>query len=256
LADDQNEQAQPDASQRPFDEVWWNDYQAQVNKSIIAAEQHLDVPSGTISSIPSDPDFIATVKMYAVIEPILNDLIASWQSQPPALFGGIPSIPSLPLDFEQPARENFRTFVTGLNIDGRTSKLELAKGLGLLAQDRIAFIRAVAQVRHRYAHNLRNMHRSLEDIVTEEQRTNGRIVEHLTGIKLLPSQSFRHPEDRNLLIKVLMYFRLADYLSDALHTLRPPPLPESTRSLLGLGPLAVSAPEVRSLDDVDDETER
>jgi hypothetical protein len=30
-----------------------------------------------ISSIPNDPDFIAIVKMQAVVEPILNDLIAS-----------------------------------------------------------------------------------------------------------------------------------------------------------------------------------
>jgi hypothetical protein len=41
----------------------------------------LEVPAGTISSIPNDPDFIATVKMYAVVEPILNELIAS---RPPA----------------------------------------------------------------------------------------------------------------------------------------------------------------------------
>jgi hypothetical protein len=172
----------------------------------------LEVPAGTISSIPNDPDFIATVKMYAVVEPILNDLIASWQSQPS--FGV--------LDIEQSARENFRTFVAALNIRGPTGKLKLAKGLGLLAEDRLAFIRAVAQVRNRYAHNVKNMHRSLADIVTEEQRTNGRIVEHLTGIKLPLSPDLEH---RNLLLKLSMYYRLADYLSDALQTLRPPPLP-------------------------------
>jgi hypothetical protein len=97
--------------------------------------------------------------------------------------------------------------------------LKLAKGLGLLTEDRIAFIHAVAQVRNRYAHNVKNMHRSLTDIVTEEQRTNGRIVEHLTGIKLALSP------DRNDVLKLLMYYRLADYLSDALQTLRPPPPP-------------------------------
>jgi hypothetical protein len=214
VADDQNEQAQPEASQHSVDEAWL----ARVNESIVAAEQHLEVPAGTISSIPNDPDFIATVKMYAVIEPILNDLIASWQSQTPS-FGALPSL----LDFEQTARENFRAFVAALNIGGPTGKLELAKGLGLLAQDRIAFIRAVARVRNRYAHNVKNMHRSLADIVTEEQRTNGRIVEHLTGINLPLSPD---PEDRNLFLKLSMYLRLAFYLSDALQTLRPPPPPE------------------------------
>jgi hypothetical protein len=88
LADGQNEHAQPDAShasQEAANEIWWQNYIAQVNNSIVAAEQHLEVPAGTVSSIPTDPDFIATVKMYAVVEPILNDLIASWQ-QPPQTF--------------------------------------------------------------------------------------------------------------------------------------------------------------------------
>jgi hypothetical protein len=55
-------------------DVWW----PEVKKSVDSAEQHLGVPAGTISSIPDDPDFIATVKTYAVIEPILNDLIAAY----------------------------------------------------------------------------------------------------------------------------------------------------------------------------------
>jgi hypothetical protein len=173
------------------------------------------VPAGTVSSIPYDPDFIATVKMYAVVEPILNDLIASWQQPPQTSPYQALSL----LYLGQSARENFRAFVAALNIRGPTGKLKLAKGLGLLTEDRIAFIHAVAQVRSRYAHNVKNMHRSLTDIVTEEQRTNGRIVEHLTGIKLALSP------DRNDVLKLLMYYRLADYLSDALQTLRPPPPP-------------------------------
>ena len=114
------------------------------------------MPAGTISSIPTDPDFIAIVKMYAVVEPILNDLIAS---RPPR--GELPWLaPS------QSESENFRTFVTALNMEGRAGKLKLADGMGLLEKGRIAFVRAVAQVRHRYAHNVKNMHRSLIDIVT------------------------------------------------------------------------------------------
>ena len=227
MADDQNEQAQPDASQLSVED-WWNNYLVQVNESIVAAEQHLEVPAGTISSIRNDPDFIFTVKMYAVIEPILNDLIASWQSQTLPV-GGLGGLPSLSSYFEQTARENFRAFVTGLNIRGASGKLKLAKGLGFLADDRIAFIDAVAEVRNRYAHNVKNMHRSLTDVVTELQRGNGRIVEHLTGIKLPLSPDL---ETRNVLLKLSMYYRLADYLSDALKTLRPPPLPEG--GILGL----------------------
>jgi len=182
----------------------------------VAAEQHLEVPAGTISSIPYDPDFIATVKVYAVVEPILNDLITScppWLRPP------------------QSESEYFRTFVTALNMEGRAGKLKLAEGMVLLTESQIAFIRAVAQVRNRYAHNVKNMHRSLTDILTEEQRNSGRIVEHLTGIKFPLSQSL-DPKLRNDLLKRFMYYRLADYLSNALHTLRPPPIPEG--GLLGM----------------------
>jgi len=214
LANDPNGPAQLNPSEEA--EVWWRNYEAEVDKSIVAAEQHLEVPAGTISSIPYDPDFIATVKVYAVVEPILNDLITScppWLRPP------------------QSESEYFRTFVTALNMEGRAGKLKLAEGMVLLTESQIAFIRAVAQVRNRYAHNVKNMHRSLTDILTEEQRNSGRIVEHLTGIKFPLSPSL-DPKLRNDLLKRFMYYRLADYLSNALHTLRPPPIPEG--GLLGM----------------------
>jgi hypothetical protein len=208
LADDQNEQAQPDSHQAV------KDYVAQVTKSIVAAEEHLKVPAGTISSIPSDPDFIATIKMYAVVEPILNDLIAS---RPP----GPQSGPFSWLGPSQSDSESFRTFVTALNMDGRTGKLSLADVMGLLTKRRIDFVRALARVRHRYAHNVRNMHRPLIDIVTEEQRTNERIVQHLTGLHFAAPVA-----GNNELLKLFTYYWLADYLSSALQTLRPPAPPE------------------------------
>jgi hypothetical protein len=257
LADDQNEQAEPEASQHSVEDSW-NNYLARVNESIVATEQHLEVPTGTISSIPNDPDFIAAVKMYAVIEPILNDLITSWQSQTPPLWRARRATVS-PIPLDQIA--HFRAFVTALNIRGGAGKLKLAKGLGLIVRDRVNFISAVADVRNRYAHNVKNMHRSLTDVVTELQRGNKRIVEHLTGINLAGVRPPNEP------LKQLMYYRLADYLSAALHTLRPPPLPESqarvllglgqARTMLGLGPhLFVSPPEGRSPNDDGDETER
>jgi hypothetical protein len=65
----------------PFD-VWWPKYLARVNESVTAAEKYLEDPTGTISSIQADPDFIATVKTYAVIEPMLNDLISARPPRP------------------------------------------------------------------------------------------------------------------------------------------------------------------------------
>jgi hypothetical protein len=185
----------------------------------------------TISSIPNEPDFIATVKAYAVIEPILNELIADRPPQP--LWGNTLGL----MPVEQSAKHNFRTFVMRLNVSGRTGELRLAEGLGLLQQHQIRFVEAVAQVRNRYAHNVTNMHKSLTEILAEEQPHQKRIVEHLTGLK----ETLPLPVGLDNNILRFMYHRLADYLADALHTLRPPPPPEGG-VLSGLFKAAESAP--------------
>lgn len=195
-------------AKEPF-EVWWPKYLAEVDKSVRAAEQYLEVPPATISSIMQDPDYVATVKTYAVIEPMLNDLISA--RRPRSVFGVLS---------QEESEESFEGFVARLNISGRTGKVALAKGLGLLRPDQVRFIEGVARVRNRYAHNVRNMHRPLWDILTEEQQGNAKIVEDVTGLSIkLPSPPLGPT------LKMFMYHRLTDYLSDALKTLRPPPLP-------------------------------
>jgi hypothetical protein len=208
-------------AKEPLD-VWWPKYLARVDESVNAAELHFEIPVGTISSIARDPDYIATVKTYAVIEPMLNDLIAA--RPPMAIFGSL--APALALDLPE---HPFQTFVAHLNISGRTGKIALAKGLGLLRADQVRFVEGVARIRNRYAHNVKNMHRPLVEILAEEQRGNGKIVEDVTGIMdcRLPSP------DMEPFLKIFMYHRLADYLSDALKTIKPPPLPMG--GLLGLG---------------------
>jgi hypothetical protein len=100
-------------------------------------------------------------------------------------------------------------------------KVALAKSLGLLSQDQVRFIEGIARVRNRYAHNVRNMHRSLVDILTEEQENNAKIVGQITGLMgtKLPATKI------SPYFKMFMYHRLADFLSSALKTLKPPPLP-------------------------------
>ena len=186
------------------------DYLARVRNSVEQAESHLEVPFGTIWSIPNEPDFIAVVKTHAVIEPILTDVIVEAA--------------------KQSSNENYRDFVATLNMSGGPGKLRLAKVFGVLDDDTFKFIAAVAEVRNRYAHNVKNMHRSLTEIVTEEQQTNGRIVEHLTGVKLPPS-----PAPTSELLKLLMYYQLANYLAGAFQTLRPPPPPKGGKGGI-LGP--------------------
>jgi len=216
LAEDQAKPARAAEPKEPFD-VWWPKYLARVADSVRAAEQHLEVPPGTISSIPSELDFIATVKTYAVIEPILNERIAAHRR-------GI-------LGFEL-ADTAYRTFLTRMNIGGNTGKLALANALGLLTPWEIDFIDAVARIRNRYAHNVKNMHKSLTDILTEGQVKKGNIVAHITGMQIkLPLPLGLG----NQHLKEFMYFQLADYLANALQTLRPPPLPKELGALLGVG---------------------
>ena len=121
--------------------------------------------------------------------------------------------------------ESFRTFVAALSMSGRTSKLGLAEALGLLTKSQIGFIEALARVRNRYAHNVKNMHRSLAEILAEEQKSNGEyIMAQLTGIRtdLYKTSS---SDSGGSVLSSLMYYRLTDKLAGALDTLRPPPPP-------------------------------
>lgn len=100
----------------------------------------------------------------------------------------------------------------------------------LITKDNFNFIAGLARIRNRYAHNVKNMHRSLKDILGEEQKNNKPIVEKVTGL-----EGITLPDDyvANGTLKMFMYFRLADYLADALDTLRPPPIPAGVTGLLG-----------------------
>ncbi|HYJ88120.1 MAG TPA: hypothetical protein VEW46_18785 [Pyrinomonadaceae bacterium] len=219
MANDPIEVSEPTPIKKPFDvNVRWPKYIARINESVATAEQHLYVPAGTISSIPREPDFVAVAKTYAIIEPLLNQLIVARLPHNAPSFAGPPQAP-----VEQTTIEGFRTFVAALNMFGNAGKLQLADGLGLLTKDQADFIRGVAMIRNRYAHNVENMHRSLNDILSEERQKNARIVQHVTG--LLQVTLPDHPFRENGLFKMFMYHRLADYLADALDTLRPPPLP-------------------------------
>jgi hypothetical protein len=119
-------------------------------------------------------------------------------------------LPRLPQSVEGTQIEalGFDAFVAGLNIGCRVGKVALAKSLGLLRQDQIRFIEGMARVRNRYAHNVRNMHRSFVDILTEEQENNAKIVGHITGLMdtKLPAPKIAP------YLEMFMYHRLADFL--------------------------------------------
>jgi hypothetical protein len=165
----------------PFD-VWLPKFVAEIEKSIADVEQHLNVQPGIISSIPSDPDHIATIKTHAVIESMLNELIANHPPQRPyedrGPLGGTSQTSLGPV-----ANENYREFVARLPMDRGLGKIGLAQGLGLITTQHAGFIKGVASVRNRYAHSVKNMDRSLKDILTEEQQHDNKIVERVTGLQ-------------------------------------------------------------------------
>jgi hypothetical protein len=221
VADEPIEAAQSTSSNEPFD-VWLPKYLAEIEKSVAAAEQHLKVSAGTISSIKGDPDFVAALKTFAVIETMLNELIAEHPPQRPYEGGPLGGPPQTSLGPD--ANENFRTFVVKLPMGRKNGqgKLSLATGLGLLTQQQADFIEGVASVRNRYAHNVQNMERSFKDILTEEHQHDKKIIERVTGLQEVTTEQLKL---ENGFLKMLMYHGLANYLADVLHTLHPPRRP-------------------------------
>jgi hypothetical protein len=218
---DNDQTAQSPPPKEPFD-VWWQKYLADIEKSVDAAEQHLQV-AGAISSIKCDPDFVATLKTLAVIETMLNELIAGHPPQRPYQGGALGGPPQMLMSLGPGANEHFRTFVVDLPLKGRTGKLGLAKGLGLLTPQQADFVEGVASVRNRYAHNAQNMQRSFKDMLTEGHQHDEKIIERVTGLQKVTTEQLKYLENADL--RMLMYRGLANYLADALNTLHPPKVP-------------------------------
>jgi hypothetical protein len=137
-----------------------------------AAERHLGLSSGTITSMVHDPDYLFLIKAIAVLEPVVNDLINSAFSRPHGGLGGQANADR----FSDTAE-----FLTErLQLNGRAGKVELAKSLGVLTDDEGHFITAIAQMRNRYAHNIRSTEKPISEIYDECRRGNGKFLSHLT----------------------------------------------------------------------------
>jgi hypothetical protein len=179
----------------------------KVHAHVRSAETYLEVPSGSIRSILTDSDFVAVIKSYAVVEPILNDM----------LFGHV---------FQQStdsSDDSLKAFVTALPNTGRTGKLTLLKRLGHLSIEYCNFIEALTRIRNRYAHNAKNMHRTLTDICKEESKNDAKLLSNLT---ILVKPNYDVPPE---LIRLLMYFKLGSFLGEALLHL-PSPVPLTSLS--------------------------
>src|SRR5215204_2943494 len=55
----------------------WADYLRRIDDEVRVAEEHLSVPPGAISGIQNEPEYLFIVKVFAALEPIINELLAA-----------------------------------------------------------------------------------------------------------------------------------------------------------------------------------
>ena len=51
----------------------WADYLRRIDDELRVAEEHLSVPPGAISGIQNEPEYLFIVKVFAALEPIINE---------------------------------------------------------------------------------------------------------------------------------------------------------------------------------------
>jgi hypothetical protein len=188
------------------------DYKKELDGYIGQAEAHLDVPHGTIAAVETDPDHIAVLKIHATIEPLISEMLSVHimraVEHPKVAFEGAEALDKT---------------VRNLNYD---SKRKLAVAFGLMSKRQSEFVDAIAQIRNRYAHHLKNMALPVLAVADKIASEGG---DKKLPVKLAGVIS-AEPLALSFGIRQFMYFQLANFLSDALHILRPPSPP----SILGI----------------------
>ncbi len=177
------------------------DFQAEIDQMIAQAEAHLGVAHGTIADVAKDSDYLAILKIHATIEPLINELLKE----------NITRVLKHPkVNF--PGAEALAEFVLARNLD---EKRTLAVKSELIDTRRSEFIRNVASVRHRYAHNIKNISLSIPQIAQKiSPKDNGAaILRSLSNIKT-PSDSF--------ILRVFLYWNFAFLLSEVIKGIKPP----------------------------------
>lgn len=140
--------------------------------NLAAAESRMGLPPETLMGLMEDPDHLFVIKIIASIEPALNDLIEHELFRPNGLGG-------------QKNSDRFRRLAdfaaSKLPLNGRASKLEFADCFGILSDQHKDFISAIAGIRNRYAHNIRNLPRSLLEVFKELEPRDRKLFRKLVG---------------------------------------------------------------------------
>jgi hypothetical protein len=107
------------------------------------------------------------------------------------------------------------------NTRDRTRKVKLAKNMGLLTDRQSEFVLAIYQARDFYAHNVKNLHLSIFEIIAKAKTKQPNMIFHLAALEVSPENEAYLRSTGNL--KTFIYWNFAGFLSDALHVLQPPP---------------------------------
>ena len=184
-----------------------------VSKTFAAAEEHMQLPTGTLVDIHKDIGFIAVMKMSSTIEPLINE----------ALEKEIRRFRKMKVEDE--GENELADFVVG-NGD-RKRKATLAHDMGLITEECHKFIQAIYEIRNHYAHNVKNIHLSMFEVTEKLAVKNNKIWLNLAGME-------RANKYKDLVLAMMrnspIYYRFAGFLSDALHVVKPSPY----KGLLGL----------------------
>lgn len=166
------------------------------------SELRLQLPAGTLAHLHAEPDNSFVIKIIAAVEVIVNELIVHAMTRPTGGLGG------------NTGKEVFGSaadFITErLQLDGRAGKLEYGRRLNVLTAKDIKYIQAVARIRNRYAHNIRNAGRSLIELTDEEHANNKNIFSDLT-YGMVSSKS----DLANGLLKIFVTWAFSTFLHSA-----------------------------------------
>jgi hypothetical protein len=124
--------------------------QKSADEKIAEAEAHLGVVHGTLADVAHDTNYLSILKIHATIEPLINELleenITRVLKHPKVNFPGV---------------DTLAEFILARNLDERR---KLAVKCELISPMRSEFIRNVANVRNRYAHNIKNIPLSIFEV--------------------------------------------------------------------------------------------
>jgi hypothetical protein len=183
---------------QPLDDL--RNFEAKIDQMIAQAEAHLGVEHGTIADVIRDSDYLAILKIHATIEPLINELLKE----------NITRVLTHPkVNF--PGADTLAQFVLAPNLD---EKRKLAVDSELIGTDQSEFIRNVANVRNRYAHNIKNISLSISEIAQKiSPKDNGAAI--LTSLTKLT-------RPRDTAIRIFLYWSFAYLLSDVIKGIKPP----------------------------------